>query len=111
MAPQATEWTPFEKYRGAYAGAVFCGKSLQMEYQPMRAFASNRWICAFCNYSVIKQSGFIASHVKTASLNLVAFSGYNLVLQFSADGCEIGVVAGNADQQMFIVLRIFLGIP
>ena len=38
----------------------------------------------------------------------VAFSGDDLVLQFAADGHEVRVVAGDADEQVAVVLRMGL---
>ena len=40
----------------------------------------------------------------------VAFAGDDLVLQFLADAGEVGIVAGDAHQQVAVILRVLLGI-
>jgi hypothetical protein len=41
----------------------------------------------------------------------VAFAGDDLILKLTPDGREVGVIAGDAHQQVAVVLRVLLGIP
>ncbi len=46
----------------------------------------------------------------TISMHVVAFARDDLILQFLANGGEIGVVAGDAHQQVAVLLRVALGV-
>ena len=87
VAPGAAQRAALEEDGGADARPVLGGEALQVQDG-----AGER-----CD---------AVSHI--VHLHLVAFAGDDLVLQFLADGGEVGVVAGDAHQQVAVILGVLL---
>ena len=52
-----------------------------------------------------------AGLVHDCLLHVVALTGDDLILQFFTDRGKVGVITGDAYQQVPVILRVFLGIP
>ena len=105
MAPQARKGTALEEDRGADSRSILGRQPLQVQNQGGVGLIGVPPGDELAH--IVIRSVLNCGH-RYPGLHPVRFTGDDLVLQFLADGGEIGIVARHPNQQVFVILRIFL---
>ena len=105
VAPSTVQGTPFKKNGRAYTRAVLSGQPLRVQDNGPLSAGGVR-----SRPLDIQLKGRFPVRFHRGKLHPVAFAGDDFVLQLPADRSEVGIITGNAHQQMAVVLGVLLSV-